>query len=277
MIEDKVDLTMSDAIASTEEVYAHKDKVPSLEQFEALENTVKKVFDGWQQREEAETFLQSWSGSYKNWGYEILRNRRGCFAVYITFAALSKPYRNKDGNPTPFLMYKISPLEYRSVDLFLYTIPQVAGLKTYYPVCPSDRVIYLRGTPVDSSRDSYDCGFFRVHSEEGTVERLPRLNMIGTDDYYGRLGATREAVFYNNLVFDDDPYFASELDRFIKKYEKKMKRKGLLSISGWRGLGGNEWFDRKVSMDMMRDWGSPRDEQKVFEARRPEIVEVKNG
>lgn len=272
MVEDKVDLTMSDAIASTEEVYAHKDKVPSLEQFEALENTIKKVFNGWQQKDEAETFSQKCGK--RGWDIEVFKDKEGYYTPYITFVSLSKPYQNKDKNSTYFKMFRLGEEAYASIDFFFWEIPQVAGLKTY-PSYSEDRLIMLRGVlKEDELRYRFVYKLLRVHSEEGGIEKIPCFWDRDTEDI-SPVGNSYDALFYNNLIHRNDPYFANAFKKFFVKYHRKMVRKGLISFYDCP-LGSGEWFDKKRSWERgMVD--AVRKEQDVLDIRRPELIELETS
>lgn len=274
MAEDKVDLTISYAMTSTEEVYAYKDKVPSLEQFEALENTVRKVFGGWQQREEAETFSQECGK--RGWDIEVFKDKEGYYTPYVTFVSLSKSYQNKDKNSTYFKMFKLGEETYASIDFFFWEIPQVAGFKTY-PSHSKDRLIMLRGNlKQDEFKFLPRYKLFRIHSDEGGVETIPCFwDRVRGEEESSPVGRSYDTLFYNNLIYWDDPYFANEFKKFYAKYRKKMLRKGFIPFYGGP-LGGGEWFEKKRTWERgMVD--AVRKEQDVLDIRRPECVEVKNG
>lgn len=256
-------------ISAMEEVYARKDSVPTKEEFEKLDAYTRQVLGSWQQKIEAESFLEE-SGK-KGWNIEVFKDKEGYYVPYITFAALSKPYQDKNQNETYFKMYRLGKEVYASIDFFTWEIPQVAGLKAY-PSYSDDRLIMLRGVLKGDElkyRSTYK--LFRVHSEEGGIETIPYFWNRDTEDI-SLVGNSYDAIFYNNLIHRDDPYFAKEFGKFFVKYCKKMVRKGLIPLYGC-ALGSGEWFEKKRSWER-GSVGAVRKEQDVLDIRHPELVEI---
>lgn len=263
--------TQSD-ISAIEEAYARKDSVPTKEEFEKLEDRVRQWAGQWQQKSEAEAFSQECGE--RGWDIEVFKDKEGYYVPYVTFVSLSKPYQDKNKNGTYFKMFRLGEETYASVDFFFWEIPQVAGLKTY-PSYSEDRLIMLRGV---LKEDELKCRFvyklFRVHSEEGGIEKIPCFWDRDTEDI-SPVGNSYEALFYNNLIHRNDPYFANAFKKFFIKYHRKMVRKGLISFYDCP-LGGGEWFEKK------RTWErgmveAVRKEQDVLDIRRPELIELETS
>lgn len=266
MSEETVFISTQNDFATTEEIYARKIDVPTKEAFEELNNSVGKMLKDYQQKDEAETFLRM-SGE-KPWDFEVFKDEEGHYVPYITFAALSKPYHDKEGNRTPFKMFKLTKDKLTELEALFWEIPQVAGLKTY-PSYSNDRLVVVRGPLPDMRLSGHK--LFKVHSEEGVIEKIPCFVGRASNVTANYVGYNDDVVFYNNIVCCNDPYFATEFKKFIKKYEKRMKRKDLVPYYS-PVIGTGEWFDKKIRIP--DDSNVMRKEKEVLEVRRPELIEL---